>query len=276
MQFLRLVWVQLTRRLGQTVAAHLDAPYFWGANRFQYPQWLLVVMVFSGLFEDIFIPQVQVVAYIHEWEPKGDSSGGSFLYWGAQEANKTASKSQDGERRFVHAPVNSVQPKPRAGVTVDGSKLVHAANIYRGDDELPEIDRQGTPVLAYNKETDLWDLKVHDKLIRSYTMDDLRISIVFRARCFANAEEATRFQSQLHDNENAMKLDDILEVLVNDLQSRGRIGDDAMQMDRTALALKLMDEYIRYPFSPTAKFPLNYCALPRILPWTEKMLSYVC
>lgn len=45
---------------GQTVALHLDAPYFWGASRFQYPQWLLVVMVFSGLFRDRFVDQIQV------------------------------------------------------------------------------------------------------------------------------------------------------------------------------------------------------------------------
>ena len=83
---------------GQTVAAHIDAVYFWGANRFQYviplpyhfahrgflgealknrcspflfacfsiPQWLLAVMAFSGIFQDRFIDQVQVVAYFRE------------------------------------------------------------------------------------------------------------------------------------------------------------------------------------------------------------------
>mmetsp|Transcript_3836 Transcript_3836/g.4420 ORF Transcript_3836/g.4420 Transcript_3836/m.4420 type:complete len:304 (+) Transcript_3836:71-982(+) len=70
---------------GQTVAAHIDAPYFWGANRFQYPQWLLAVMVFSGLFEHIFVPQVQVVGYIHQWNPNEkelSEIGGNFIYWG--------------------------------------------------------------------------------------------------------------------------------------------------------------------------------------------------
>jgi hypothetical protein len=45
---------------GQTVPLHLDAPYFWGASRFEFPQWLLATMVFSGLFQDRFIHQVQV------------------------------------------------------------------------------------------------------------------------------------------------------------------------------------------------------------------------
>jgi len=44
--------------------------FFWGASRFQFPQWLLAVMKFSGLFEDRFVHQVQVVAYLHSWAPE--------------------------------------------------------------------------------------------------------------------------------------------------------------------------------------------------------------
>jgi len=45
---------------GQTVAMHIDSPYFWGASRFSFPQWFLVAMVFSNLFMDKFVHQVQV------------------------------------------------------------------------------------------------------------------------------------------------------------------------------------------------------------------------
>lgn len=37
---------------------HIDAPYFWGAGRREFPQWLLAVMVFSNLFSEEFIDQV--------------------------------------------------------------------------------------------------------------------------------------------------------------------------------------------------------------------------
>ncbi len=67
---------------GQTVATHIDGVYFWGADRFTLPQWLLAVMQFSGLFEHLFIPQVQVVAYFHEWS---DPRGGEFIYWDSPE-----------------------------------------------------------------------------------------------------------------------------------------------------------------------------------------------
>mmetsp|Transcript_3837 Transcript_3837/g.4424 ORF Transcript_3837/g.4424 Transcript_3837/m.4424 type:complete len:82 (+) Transcript_3837:17-262(+) len=42
-------------------------------------------MVFSGLFEHIFVPQVQVVGYIHQWNPNEkelSEIGGNFIYWG--------------------------------------------------------------------------------------------------------------------------------------------------------------------------------------------------
>ena len=59
----------------QTVAAHVDGAYFWGATRFQLPQWLLAAMVFSGRFADRFVNQVQVVAYLHRWAPESRVRG---------------------------------------------------------------------------------------------------------------------------------------------------------------------------------------------------------
>ena len=44
---------------GQTVAAHVDGVYFWGATRFQLPQWLLAAMEFSGLFNERFVDQAR-------------------------------------------------------------------------------------------------------------------------------------------------------------------------------------------------------------------------
>jgi hypothetical protein len=62
---------------GQTVPLHVDAPYYWGANRLTVPQWLLAAMTFSNLFKDKFIDQVQVVGYLHEWQTREDSDSGT-------------------------------------------------------------------------------------------------------------------------------------------------------------------------------------------------------
>jgi hypothetical protein len=65
---------------GQTVATHIDGAYFWGATRKEVPQWLLACMGFSGLFRDKFIDQVQVVGYLHDWQPTAEH-GGTFVYY---------------------------------------------------------------------------------------------------------------------------------------------------------------------------------------------------
>jgi hypothetical protein len=44
---------------GQELPIHLNTPYFWGADRSSFPQWLLVAMKNSKLFDHLFIPQVQ-------------------------------------------------------------------------------------------------------------------------------------------------------------------------------------------------------------------------
>lgn len=66
---------------GQTVASHIDGAYFWGATRFQFPQWLLAAMVYSGLWKDRFVDQVQIVAYYHDWDDTENDVGGRFFYW---------------------------------------------------------------------------------------------------------------------------------------------------------------------------------------------------
>jgi hypothetical protein len=46
---------------------HYDAPWFWGASRFTMPQWILVVMEQSKLWEPAVVRQLQGVAYLHNW-----------------------------------------------------------------------------------------------------------------------------------------------------------------------------------------------------------------
>ena len=120
---------------GQTVATHIDGVYFWGATRFQYPQWLLSAMKFSGLFEERFVDQVQVVAYLHEWDPREVQTPGKFIYWGTRDGKSP----------------QEVLPFPRAGVAVDGSKTVHAAMPYRIEGPAPVIDKDSHNELVYQE-----------------------------------------------------------------------------------------------------------------------------
>ena len=60
---------------GQELAVHTDVPEFRGCNRKVMPQWLLVAMHHSGLFETHRMPIATGVAWYH------DCDGGEFVYW---------------------------------------------------------------------------------------------------------------------------------------------------------------------------------------------------
>lgn len=265
---------------GQSVALHIDAPYFWGASRFEFPQWLLASMVFSGLFSDKFVDQIQLVAYAHQWNDTvgGGANGvgyaeraGNFIYW---DENTAAFK--------------SVAPVPAAGSSVDGSKTVHAAVIYRPNAELPILNKDKNNVLEYTGDGELWTVANEDGPIRNYTTDDLRISIVYRAKCFADEAERDRFNAEKDDPSKHIALSTILGTLGDDLVARGvisqatrdaAVSDAATPDQRLDFAMALMDTYVKYPKPVTTAFvPVNYCALPRLpaFGWTRYVLAPFC
>ena len=167
---------------GQTVATHIDGAYFMGATRKQFPQWLLACMVFSGLFQDKFVDQVQVVSYLHDWEPSENSSSGQFIYYNNNSAEPEV-----------------MLPVPRSAALIDGSKTAHAALVYKKEVSPPALDKNKKNQLHYignNK----WQIYVGDEIREEYHTNDLRISIVYRARCFRSEEERHRFNN-LHPNE---------------------------------------------------------------------------
>lgn len=218
-------------------------------------------MQFSGLWEDAFVPQVQVVAYLHRWVPSsggvgngaGDGAGG-----GAGEGEDTdgggggGDVDSDEHGSFIYwkdkgqVTPHKVLPYPLAGSAVDGSRVVHAASTYRMDDKsLPYIDKsrghrlrwkgasEGTSKSnsesesnsnskkgGFSRDEGEWTLSRDEEEgapatppLQTYAMDDLRISIVYRARCFVDASHAVKFREQLHGDDGTggrMPLDGVL------------------------------------------------------------------
>ncbi len=60
---------------GQELAVHTDVPEFRGLNRKLVPQWLLVVMHHSGLFDAWRLPIATGIAWF------GQAEGGALVYW---------------------------------------------------------------------------------------------------------------------------------------------------------------------------------------------------
>mmetsp|Transcript_8743 Transcript_8743/g.14188 ORF Transcript_8743/g.14188 Transcript_8743/m.14188 type:complete len:337 (-) Transcript_8743:289-1299(-) len=270
---------------GQTVATHVDGVYFWGATRFQFPQWLLAAMKFSNLFRESFIDQVQVVGYLHRWEPTEERKG-RFVYW---------NKKQTEEKNKWNTPLE-VLPIPLAGSAVDGSKTIHTARVYWPSRDPPPIRKGEGAVLTYRGD-ERWSIDVDRSsedgseaassssspstltTVANYTTDDLRISIVYRARCFTDEEEASKFRRQITDEkqEGMMTLEQILLTFGSDLARRGLVPNDApdyiLSMDRLELAILILDTYVQYPISSSVWMPFNYCMAPRLYPWTRSVLK---
>jgi hypothetical protein len=248
---------------GQTVASHIDAPYFWGADRLDFPQWFLAVMVFSNLFKDRFIDQVQVVGYLSDISPpvgatqqEKDDIGGEFIYY-----------QTNNEGRYTKETADYL-----AGSCVDGSKLVHASRIYRGKEQAPFMDKDKNSELIYIGNNQ-WELRVDDELVATYPDRDLRVSIVYRARCFEDEDEYNQYNEYNKDRttDKHLKLDYVMQVLIDDMISKNVVGiDEAKNMSKIDMAMLLMDHYIKYPMPSIDErpyMPYNYCLINKALPW---------
>jgi hypothetical protein len=110
-----------------------------------------------------------------------------------------------------------------------------------------------------------------------YTTRDLRISMVYRARCMAHAEEAARYAAL--PETDMMSLDGILGTLKRGLVQRGATTTEKLAaMSQLDLAFLIVDTYMKYPLPPVelAWIPYNYCVLPKLLPWTAGLMSAFC
>ena len=148
---------------------------------------------------------------------------------------------------------------------------------------LPFLDKDRPSTLVFDDEGSSeggahWLLRRADgSVAQRYAEDDLRSSIVYRARCFSSAEEATRFGGVGGPEEQMLELEDVLKTLAKELVRRGAVNsvDAAMKMDRLDLAKLIMDWFIAYPLPPRWQ-PYNYCALALAWPPSARLLSLVC
>jgi hypothetical protein len=204
---------------GQELAVHTDVPEFRGANRKLVPQWLLVVMLHSGCFDEYRMPIATGIAWFH------DCDGGALAYW--PEGATGASRSH--EVRYNTAMV------------LDTDTVFHGveriADLAAGD--LPRL-RPGMTLDYAGERT--WI--VHDPAgvaVTSYDWPELRFSVSWKAYCFADARERDAWRDHVED----LTVDRIVDTLVEDLRARGRV-DGNIARD-AQLGRLLIDEYIRFP-----------------------------
>jgi hypothetical protein len=203
---------------GQELAVHTDVPEFRGINRLHHPQWLLVVMRHSGLFEDWRMPIATAVSWFH------DCAGGEFVFYpGGPDAPPVA------------------QP-----VRFNTAILLDTDTIFHGVDRVAEtsqaVDRLRPGMRLRFAGDEIWCVEdAEGAAAARYRWRDLRFSVSWKAYCFRDEAERRAWSTRADD----LRVDDVLDRLVADLRARGRI-DGERPGDLTLVDL-LIDEYVRFP-----------------------------
>jgi hypothetical protein len=203
---------------GQELAVHTDVPEFRGANRRIVPQWLLVAMRHSGLFEPWRMPIATGIAYF------GHAEGGDLAYY------------PDGPE----GPAEVYAPAHNTAALLDTDTVFHGVDRVAGDDEL--LGRLQPGMRLVHEGDRHWTLRAPDgDVVASLGTDDLRYSVSWKSYCFADEAERDAWS----DHSDDLALDHILDVLEADLRERGRL--DGPRPDATELGKLLIDTYIRFP-----------------------------
>jgi len=202
---------------GQELPIHTDTPEYRGIDKWNMPEWFLVVMMHSGLFEDWRKFVTAGVAFF------GDCEAGEFVLYA------------DGPT----GDATRVPVKSNTAIHLDVDGIFHGVQRVGGADTAPPPLAPGMTLSFGGDNT--WHLRSGDELVRDYDWSELRYSVQWKANCFANAEEEALVESHADD----LTVQGVIESLVEDLRSRERIAGE--RPNDTALAMLMMNEYIRFP-----------------------------
>ncbi len=211
---------------GQELAVHTDVPEFRGANRKLIPQWLLVVMHHSGLFDGWRMPIATGIAY---FAPEGkEALGGELAYY---------PDGPDAEPQVLEARRNTA-------IVLDTDSVFHGVDRVGRLDIEPFAVEPGN-VLVFDGDGG-WSIRPaagRAEHLMDYEWEDLRFSVSWKAYCFADERERDAWRAHTDD----LSLETILGVLVDDLRDHGVLGAGEDPPDDRDLALLLIDTYERYP-----------------------------
>ena len=185
------------------------------------------------------------MAYLHSWvDPEKD--GGAFFFY----PNGT------------EGPASVIPPKFNTGIVIDGSVIVHGVDIFRPWQTPPRIVASDKNELVYIG-SDLWEVRANGNKIADYKTTDLRISLVWRQRCFEKQEEVKKWA----DMKDFMSVDAVLEKFIGDMRTKKILKEGQPTPKGMELANLIMKNYIVYPVDKTNNYiPFNYCMAVRVAP----------
>ena len=202
---------------GQELATHTDVPEFRGLNRRLHPQWMLVVMHHSGLFDSWRMPIATSVSWYQ------DTEGGAFAFY----------------------PKGADQPARTHSVRFNSAVIMDTDSVFHGVDRVQELD---SPMPAFRSGMRLnaighrrWAVLDGAEEIGRYRWEEMRFSISWKAYCFTDNADKERWHTHSED----LDVETVLDTLCADLRERGRLQDG--RPSNRELAEILVDEYINFP-----------------------------
>jgi hypothetical protein len=200
---------------GQELAVHTDVPEFRGVSRKNLPQWLLVVMHHSGLFDRWRLAIATGISYFQ------DSDSGALRYW----------------------PYGPEAEPSRLAVRANTAVVLDTDSVFHGVDPVgheAEAPRLATGATLAAEADGRWTLSHPDgDPIARFDWDELRFSASWKAYCFADESDRESWRSG-HDD---LTTDAIVDRLVADLAERGLVTP-SVPRDPDRL---LIDTYVRFP-----------------------------
>lgn len=202
---------------GQELAVHTDVPEFRGASRKEFPEWLLVVMRHSGLFEEWRMPIATGICYF------GGGEGGELAYYPDGAAGDAA----------------VYRPRHNTAAMLDTDTVFHGVDRVRGDESQLAAIEPGMQIIYAGD--DRWEVRDGDAVAATHRSDELRLSISWKAYCFA--DEAEREAWRTHSDD--LTLEPILETLEAELRRRGVLTGE--RPEPAEFGKLLIDEYVKFP-----------------------------
>lgn len=202
---------------GQELAIHTDVPEFRGANRKNAPQWLLVCMLHSGLFDHWRVNILTCVSWF------GAARGGAFTFY---------PEGGDGPRNAIPAQHNSA-------ILIDTDKVFHG--VERVAQKLPDLPPIGPGTRLHYLGEESWELRTDNQALAQYSWPQIRYSISWKGYCFRDQADRTVWEGHSDD----LVLDEIIDIFEQDLRRSGRLQGERPQPD--VFAQLMVETYVRYP-----------------------------
>jgi len=203
---------------GQELAIHTDVPEFRGINRKRHPQWLIVAMHHSKLFDEWRMPIATGVAWFH------DCKGGEFAFY------------PDGA---AGAPV-AHEVRYNTALLLDTDSVFHGVDRVAESSSIP-VDGLKPGMRLVFRGNGEWAVVDKETELRRYRWSELRFSISWKAYCFADEAERVAWREHADD----LSVQAVVDRMVDDLRARGVIRGD-LPPDRE-LVETIIDSYVHYP-----------------------------